>query len=152
MNPSEDGFVTETPYTPSLQAPPVETQIRNVLLVDDEDPIRELAAYVLESHGYKVFRARNSREAAFLHSEFNGIFHLLFTDICMQPYEDGFTLAKKLRRMQPDLRIIYASGFVEPERLKSEVESSSALFLPKPFTPDGLLDCVRRCLTAPSVA
>ena len=144
--------MTEAPLTPSLQAPPAESQARNVLLVDDEDPIRELAAYVLESHGYKVFRARHSREAAFLHTEFNGVFHLLLTDICMQPYEDGFALARNLRRMQPDLRVIYASGFVEPERLKLEVEGSGALFLPKPFTPSGLVDCVQRCLTAPSLA
>lgn len=144
--------MTEAPLTPWMQAPRVESQIKNVLLVDDENPIRELAAYVLESHGYKVMRACHSREADFLHSEFDGIFHVLLTDICMQPFEDGFSLARRLKGRQPDLRIIYASGFVEPDRLKAEVEGSGALFLPKPFTPDGLLDCVRRSLTAPSVA
>jgi two-component system cell cycle sensor histidine kinase/response regulator CckA len=118
----------------------------NVLVVDDEDPVRELVAYVLESHGYRVFRARHSREALFLHAGFPGPFHLLFTDICMHPHVDGFDLARAMRRDRPDLRIIYASGFVEPDRLKREVEGSGALFLPKPFTPSALLDCVQRCL------
>lgn len=123
-----------------------------VLVVDDEDPVRELIAYVLESHGYLVFRARHSREALFLNTGFPGNFDLLVTDICMQPHADGFDLARAMLRDRPDLRVIYSSGFVEPERLKREVEHSGALFLPKPFTPMALLDCVQRSLAAPALA
>ena len=145
--------MTRAVFTPPLQAPPrMESDARNILLVDDEDPIRELAAYVLESHGYKVFRARHSREAQFLHSGFAGTVHILLTDICMQPHEDGFALAVALRRKQPDLRIIFASGYVEPERLKREVEGTQALFLPKPFGPNDLVHCVRRSLASPAMA
>jgi two-component system cell cycle sensor histidine kinase/response regulator CckA len=119
-----------------------------VLVVDDEDPVRELIAYVLESHGYRVLRARHSREALFLHSGFPGAFDLLVTDICMHPHADGFDLARAILRDRPDLRVIYSSGFVDPERLKRELERSGALFLPKPFTPMALLDCVQRSLAA----
>jgi two-component system, cell cycle sensor histidine kinase and response regulator CckA len=124
----------------------------NILVVDDEDPVRELIAYVLESHGYTIFRARHSREALFLSTGFPGAFDLLVTDICMHPHADGFELARAMLRVRPDLRVIYSSGFVEPERLKREVEASRALFLPKPFTPMALLECVQRTLAVPGLA
>jgi CheY-like chemotaxis protein len=134
-------------------APPEEDSGKwNVLIVDDEDPVRDLIAYVLESHGYRVFSARNAREALYLHAGFPGIFHLLLTDICMQPHEDGFVLARAIRRARPDVRVIYSSGYVEPDRLQREVDSTGALFLPKPFTPAALLDCVQRSLPAGSPA
>ena len=133
-------------YIPSRAEPRAASGPWNILVVDDEDPVRELVSYVLESHGLTVFRARHSREALHLHSVFKGVFHLLVTDICMRPHEDGFDLARAIRRERPDVRIIYSSGFVEPERLQREVDGSGALFLPKPFTPAALLDCVQRSL------
>ena len=137
---TEDSFAL--PNSPSW----VEAGNRNVLVVDDEDPVRELVAYVLENHGFTVFRARHSREALLLHAGFTGTFHLLLTDICMQPYADGFDLARALLRERPNLRVIYSSGFVEPELLNQEIQASGALFLPKPFTPAALMDCVHRSL------
>ncbi len=125
---------------------------KNILVVDDEDPVRELIAYVLESHGYSVLRARHSREALFLNSGFSGNFDLLVTDICMHPHADGFDLAREILRDRPEMRVIYSSGFVEPERLQRELEASRGRFLPKPFTPMALLDCVRHTLAHPSVA
>jgi two-component system cell cycle sensor histidine kinase/response regulator CckA len=68
----------------------------------------------------------------------------------MLPHDDGFTLARTLRRRRPDLRVIFSSGFVEPDRLRTEVRESGALFLPKPFTPSDILDCVRRSLSIPA--
>jgi CheY-like chemotaxis protein len=144
--------LTEASFIPPDAAPDAELGKRNVLVVDDEDPVRELVAYVLESHGYRVFRARHSREALHLHAGFHGTFHLLLTDICMSPHEDGFELARAMRRDRPALRIIYASGFVEPDRLKHEVDGCGALFLAKPFTPSALMDCVQRCFRTASLA
>jgi CheY-like chemotaxis protein len=141
-------------FLPSAPAePPTASRKWTVLVVDDEDPVRELIAYVLESHGYMVLRARHSREALFLHAGFPGTFDLLVTDICMHPHADGFDLARAMLRGRPELRVIYSSGFVEPERLRREIELSGALFLPKPFTPMALLDCVQRSLpSAPVLA
>jgi two-component system cell cycle sensor histidine kinase/response regulator CckA len=149
---AEVPHVTETLLPASAHALRTETQTRNVLVVDDESPIRDLMAFVLESEGYTVFRARHSREALYLNAEFNGTFHLLVTDICMQPHEDGFALARVVRRHRPDIRVIYSSGFVEPDRLRHAVEESGALFLPKPFTPNALLACVRQSLAVPAAA
>jgi len=144
--------LTKASLIPPGAVPDAESDMPNILVVDDEDPVRELIAYVLDSHGYRVLRARHSREALFLHAGFPGTLHLLLTDICMHPFEDGFDLARVMHRDRPDLRIIYASGFVEPDRLRREVEESGALFLAKPFTPAALLDCVQRSLKAVSLA
>jgi two-component system, cell cycle sensor histidine kinase and response regulator CckA len=146
LKPPEDRFVNDACFVPVGAARRPERSKWNVLVVDDEDPVRELVAYVLESHGFSVYRARHSREALFLHSGFTGDFHLLWTDICMNPHADGFDLARALRRDRPQMQVIYSSGFVEPDRLKREVEAFGALFLPKPFTPAALLDCVLRSL------
>jgi len=140
--------LTEGRLIPPATWPEEESGKLNVLVVDDEDPVRELIAYVLESHGYRVFCARHARDALLLHTGFPGTFHLLLTDVCMDPYEDGFVLASRLRCSRPDLRVIYASGYVEPDRLQREVDGTGALFLPKPFTPAALLDAVQRSLTA----
>ena len=137
---------------PTATWPEEEGGKRNVLVVDDEDPVRELIAYVLGSHGYRVFSARHFRDALLLNASFSGTFHLLLTDICMYPHEDGFVLARALRNDRPDLRVIYASGYVEPDLLQKEVDGTGGLFLPKPFTPAALLDTVQRSLTAASPA
>jgi two-component system cell cycle sensor histidine kinase/response regulator CckA len=144
--------LTEDTLNPPVTWPEEESGKLNVLVVDDEDPVRELITYVLDSHGYRVFSARHAREALFLHAGFPGTIHLLLTDICMHPHEDGFVLARTLRCGRPDLRIIYASGYVESDRLQREVDGTGGLFLPKPFTPAALLDAVQRSLTAASPA
>ena len=125
-----------------------------VLVVDDDESVRELMAYVLESEGYNVFRARHSRDALFLHSEFAGTVHLLLTDICMKPHDDGFTLARALRRDRPDMKVIFASGYVDQNLLRSEMLEAPARFLAKPFTPAALIECVRNALAveAPAAA
>jgi two-component system cell cycle sensor histidine kinase/response regulator CckA len=144
--------VNEAHPIPSASWLEEETGKRNVLVVDDEDPVRELISYVLDSHGYRVFSARHAREALFLNAGFAGTFHLLVTDICMDPHEDGFVLARTLRCDRPDLRVIFASGYVEPDRLQREVDETGGLFLPKPFTPAALLDAVQRSLITASPA
>ena len=126
----------------------LEAGLQNVLVVDDDESVRELMAMVLEAEGYTVFRARHSREALYLHEEFPGTFHVLLTDISMNPHADGFTLARALRRERPDIRVIYASGCVDHDELQAELEANPSSFLAKPFTPASLLACVRNSLTA----
>lgn len=124
----------------------------NVLVVDDEEAVRELMAYVLKCEGYTVFKARHSRDALYLHSEFAGTLHLLLTDICMNPHDDGFTLARAMRRDRPDMKVVFASGYVDQNLLLSELQEAPAIFLPKPFTPAALVECVRTALAAEASA
>ena len=76
-----------------------------------------------------------------------GRFDLLVTDVVM-PGMDGFALAGELRRAQPDLRVLYISGYAEPILARGGVLETGVEFLAKPFTPTALLARVRGVLDA----
>jgi CheY-like chemotaxis protein len=125
---------------------------RNILVVDDDESVRELMAMVLESDGYTVLRARHPMEALHFNREFPGCIDLLVTDFSMKPFQNGFELAHQVRTTRPDIRVVYVSGFVEHNVLQEELDTSTALFLPKPFTPFALLDRVEKALSLPAAA
>jgi DNA-binding NtrC family response regulator len=145
--------LTETLIPPVTAEPGIKAAARNVLVVDDDEAVRELMAYVLESEGYNVFKANHSTDAMFLHIDFAGTFHLLLTDICMKPHADGFALARAVRRDRPDIKVIFASGYVDHIKLQNEMKGAPARFIAKPFTPADLVECVRAALSvdAPGV-
>jgi two-component system, cell cycle sensor histidine kinase and response regulator CckA len=122
----------------------------NVLVVDDDEAVRELMAMVLEAEGYSVLRARHSVDALSIQAEYAGTIHLLLTDFSMKPFENGFDLARQVRLARPGIRVVYVSGFVEHNVLQDEIESSRAGFLAKPFSPVSLLNCVRAALGSPA--
>jgi CheY-like chemotaxis protein len=119
---------------------------RNVLVVDDDESVRELIAMVLEADGYTVLRARHAPEALLFNSEFSGSLDLLVTDFCMKPFQNGFELARQIRASRPEIRVLYVSGFVEHNVLQQEIDSAAAFFLAKPFSPSGLLNSVNKAL------
>src|SRR4051812_19172374 len=106
-----------------------------ILVVDDEDAIRNLAAMVLESDGYKVFKARSSDEALLILDDYKATVHLLLTDVRMDPFMNGCELAKCTRLLRPDIHVLYISGFTNNAMVQQEVDEARAAFLPKPFSP-----------------
>ncbi len=119
---------------------------RNILVVDDDESVREFMAMVLEADGYTVLRARHAQEALRFNAEFSGTIDLLLSDFAMAPFENGFELAKRVRLTRPDIRVIYVSGYVEFNVLQEEIDSSAALFLAKPFSPGSLVAHVHKAL------
>lgn len=117
-----------------------------ILVVDDEDSIRDLAAQVLESEGYRVLKARHSDEALLLMDAHRESISLLLTDVRMDPFLNGFELAKCMRLLRPDILILYISGFTENAMVQQEVEDQRAAFLPKPFSPRDLVEKVQGVL------
>ncbi len=118
----------------------------NILLVDDEDSIRNLAALVLEGEGYRVLRAQHSDQALILLDSFLEIVHLLLTDVKMDPFMDGCELAKCIRLLRPEINVLYISGLSNNTMVDQEVEDSRAAFLAKPFSPKQLVEKVRSIL------
>lgn len=118
----------------------------NILVVDDDDAVRELMAIVLESDGFNVLRARHSKEALLFNEEFPGTLHLLLTDFSMKPYQNGFELAQQVRASRPEIKVVYASGYVEHEILQDEIVSEASAFMAKPFSPSSLLECIHKSL------
>ena len=117
-----------------------------ILLVDDEDSIRDLAALVLEREGYRVLKASHSDQALILLDGFSENVHLLLTDVKMDPYMNGCELAKCIRIMRPETAILYISGISGNIMVEQEVETSRAAFLEKPFSPKQLAEKVRSIL------
>ncbi len=103
-----------------------------ILLVEDEDAVRVFSARALRNKGYQVLEAKNG-EAALqqIENDAAGI-DLLITDVVM-PQMDGPTLARHVRRLRPDLRVIFISGYAE-DRLGEIDGVEIAHFLPKPFS------------------
>ncbi len=82
-----------------------------VLLVEDEKPVRVLIRLLLERAGYRVVDANDGAEALQIWRERTSRFHLLLTDIVMPGGIDGFELSKRLRKEDPDLKVLFMSGY-----------------------------------------
>jgi CheY-like chemotaxis protein len=118
-----------------------------ILLVEDEDAVRSLAAKVLRGRGYAVLEARLGPEALRIAAGHQAPIHLLLTDVVMPEYS-GAELAKKLTGSRPDLRVLYMSGYTDEAIIHHGVLSANIAYLQKPFTPDVLAAKVKEVLSA----
>jgi len=117
-----------------------------ILLVEDEEGLRSLNARGLRSRGYSVIEASNGIEALEALEEKNGAVDLVVSDVVM-PEMDGPTLLKTMRGRNPDLKIIFVSGYAEDAFEKSLPENQQFAFLPKPFTLSQLVAAVKETMT-----
>jgi DNA-binding NtrC family response regulator len=115
-----------------------------VLIVEDEDAVRHLASEFLQSAGYKVLTARDGTEALGVAEGSDEPIHLLVTDVVM-PNMRGPELAKRLKALQTNLRIVYMSGYLEYNR-GNEDFLEGGFFLQKPFSRDTLVRKVGEAL------
>ena len=107
-----------------------------VLLAEDEDAVRELACEFLSAAGYRVFAAENGEKALKIAETLSQPIHLLVTDVVM-PRMRGTELARKLKSLQPNMKVIYMSGYLGEEGSQEFLEDSE--YLQKPFSRDSLL-------------
>ena len=117
-----------------------------ILLVEDEEGLRSLNARGLRSRGYSVIEASNGIEAMEALEEKEGAVDLVVSDVVM-PEMDGPTLLKAMRGRNPDLKIIFVSGYAEDAFEKSLPENQQFAFLPKPFTLSQLVAAVKETMT-----
>src|SRR2546426_2977309 len=120
-----------------------------ILLVEDEENVRELVRDMLESHGYRVMEARWAGEAVMLGEEHQGRIDLMLTDVVM-PGESGGELAQWMSQARPEMPVLYMSGYTDDALVRDGVQNDGAAFLPKPFTEEALLAKVRGMLEAGS--
>jgi len=116
-----------------------------VLLVEDEDNIREPAIEMLEGRGYQVFAAPDANRALALAEEHPGPIHILVTDVVM-PGLSGNQLARRLLTGRPEMRVLYISGYPEDSIAHHGVLDREQHFLQKPFPPGQFLEKVREVL------
>jgi PAS domain S-box-containing protein len=118
-----------------------------VLLVEDEDMVRELVVEVLETEGYTVFSARRGAEALRLCAEQIMPINLLITDVVM-PEMSGRELAEHLTARHPEIKVLFISGYTDDAIFRHGVQESNVAFLQKPFTTSELAAKVRSVLDA----
>ncbi len=119
---------------------------RTILVVEDEESIRNLVTLILEASGYRVLSAGNSEDAFLTSENHEGRIHLLLTDIVMDPNMNGIQLAHHLCILRPDMEVLYMSGYPKNVNLRADLEVSTEVFLAKPFSRDTLMEKVRRLL------
>ncbi len=118
-----------------------------ILLVEDEDGLRSLNARGLRSRGYSVIEASNGIEAMEALEEKDGAVDLVVSDVVM-PEMDGPTLLREMRKRNPNLKIIFVSGYAEEAFDKSLPENEQFAFLPKPFALSALVEKVKETMTS----
>ena len=132
------------------QAPPLLVKGDEVILVvEDESPLRELVVSIMELCGYKIFQAANGVEALQIWAEQKGKVDLLLTDMVMPGGMSGRQLAERLQDDDPDLKVIYTSGYSPGMAGKDIALLEGCNFLAKPYPPSRLAQFVRECLDGP---
>jgi PAS domain S-box-containing protein len=119
-----------------------------ILLVEDEDAVRDLAFVALEANGYFVLSAPDGATALSMAQSFNGRIDMLLTDVVM-PGINGRLLAETMRVEQPDLRVVYMSGYTNDMVVRHGILQAEVAFLQKPYTPSMLLRKVRQVFDRP---
>lgn len=142
-------------YLPRVEAAvtaAVEAEVENILegtqtilLVEDEDQVRALAANILRRRGYSVLEAAGSGHALLLSEQSSGPIDLLVSDVVM-PLMSGPELARRLAEQRPAMKCLFMSGYTDDTIFRHGLLEARAPYLQKPLTPDNLARKVREVL------
>jgi PAS domain S-box-containing protein len=122
-----------------------------ILLVEDEEAVRDLVRTILGSHGYEVIVARDPEHAQTIAKQFPGEIHLLLTDVVM-PGLSGRELAERIMVTRPGIRVLYMSGYTENVVTSGGMLEQGLAFLQKPFSPAVLVQRIREVLSQTPIA
>jgi two-component system cell cycle sensor histidine kinase/response regulator CckA len=114
-----------------------------ILVVEDNEPLRELNTVILESYGYTVLAAAGGPQALALAASLPpGAIQLLLTDVVM-PMMNGREVADALRADRPDLRVLYTSGYPADTAVRGEISAARTAFIQKPYLAEDLARTIR---------
>jgi len=116
-----------------------------LLVVEDNDMVRNLAVRILIAQGYEVLEAARADAALQMAQRYKGRIHLLLTDVVM-PQISGRALMKQMRQLRPEMRVLYMSGYTDNVIAQHGVLEPGTPFIQKPFTPQALTQKVRTVL------
>jgi len=146
-------------YLPSVQGtaeklkaptgvPELVAGVETILLVEDEEVVREMAMEILQECGYQVLQAEDGPEALRLARQYTGEIHLMLTDVVM-PRMSGRELADQITHLRPHLKVLYMSGYTDDAIVHHGVLDEGTAFLGKPFSMHALALKVREMLDVP---
>ncbi len=119
-----------------------------ILIVEDEEMLRELAREILKEAGYEILEATSGREALAVWEGYQGKIDLVLTDMVMPEGVSGVELAERLVTVAPELKVIFMSGYTADEVSPGLLERTNASFIQKPYGTTELTKIVRECLDA----
>ena len=141
--PRADGDVTRpAPVSPEAE---VLRGSETVLVVEDQEKVRQLALRILKENGYQLLEAADGPAALALSESFGGPIHLLLTDVVM-PGMTGRELAARMAQQRPQTRVLFISGYTADVIGREGALDPGVAYLPKPFTPAQLSVKVREVL------
>jgi two-component system cell cycle sensor histidine kinase/response regulator CckA len=117
-----------------------------ILIVEDEEILREMARDILADCGYKILEAASGREAFDVWNLHMDEINLVLTDMVMPEGVSGVDLAERLLTDRADLKIIFTSGYTSNEISAELMARAQARFLQKPYSHNDLAKIVRECL------
>jgi two-component system, cell cycle sensor histidine kinase and response regulator CckA len=122
---------------------------KTILVVDDEPEIRKLVSAMVTQFGYKAVTADSGDHALTMYRRLKGPIEMLITDV-VAPGMSGPMLADKLGALQPDLKVLYISGYDNTHVVQSYVVERGHALLAKPFTMEELRGKMSELLSAPA--
>ncbi len=147
--PAAPGAVVASSAAPDMQAPRGQGEL--ILVVDDEEVIREVVQKTLSAHGYRVITAGDGTEAIAQFSQNRGEVKAVLTDI-MMPFMDGVTLSRTLKKMDPTIQIIATSGMGSAKGRQDKAAALASLqintFLNKPYSASEILTAIGELLAS----
>jgi two-component system cell cycle sensor histidine kinase/response regulator CckA len=153
---SEDGqgttfelFFPVTEFAPELEKEPLKNQAlagsETILVVDDEEIVRDLTLEILSAYGYKVLLAQDGLEAIHVYKAFGHTIDLVLLDMIM-PRMGGKETYEKLKEINPDIKVLFCSGHGSDHQVCEELRKSGLPYSSKPFKIDELVRKVRQVL------
>jgi two-component system, cell cycle sensor histidine kinase and response regulator CckA len=136
---AEKSLTADTPQAAAVKA------TETILLVEDEEMVRKLAADILRAKGYQVLVAKNGDEATEICKTHSHPIHLLLTDVIM-PGMNGKEVAEMVRSFQPEIEVLYMSGYTDDIIVHHGVLETGTSFIEKPFTAGALTRKVHEVL------
>jgi hypothetical protein len=121
------------------------SRVGTILVVEDEDGIREVARRLLIRNGYHVITAADGPDAIEQARWHDGSIDLLLTDVVM-PHMLGKEVAQKVQSLRPDIHVLYMSGYAQPVLSSHGTLDPGIRLIEKPFTEPGLIDPIRELL------
>ena len=118
-----------------------------IFLIEDDVLLSQMLSHLLETHGYKVTSVFEGDKAVEIYEQIHQNIDLVILDYDL-PEKDGLTIAKEFKRMNPDVKIILTSGFIEPETKQQMDRLSNLFFIEKPYDPEKILEQIPIILNA----
>ena len=143
-------YLPQVDQDADIDAAPASADYRGaetVLLVEDEESVRQIANEILTMNGYRVLQASHGNEALNVSLQHEGVIDLMVTDVVM-PVMGGPELARKLALTRPEMRVLYMSGYTDDAIVHHGVLLEGTAFVQKPFTAEAFSRKLREAISA----